>query len=77
MKTFHKSGNTAYNHNISVLGGNVMEYTKDVVFNVKYKKEKLLEKKEEDYFFILTVLVSIIAIGIDYMLVKEFVNIIL
>ena len=45
MKIFHKSGNTAYNHNNSVLGGRFMEYTKDVIFNIKFRKDKLKSTK--------------------------------
>lgn len=43
----------------------------------KYKYiKKLLEKKEEDYFLMLAILVSIITVLIDFALVIEFVKII-
>jgi len=43
--------------------------------NNKFIK-KLIGKREEDYYFMLTIFVSIITIVVDLMLVKEFIKII-
>lgn len=66
-----------------------MEYTKDVIFNVKYSKKlnfinkvkgskfmkrfKILIQKDE--CFTLTIIISIIVLTADYLIIKRFIEI--
>lgn len=63
-----------------------MEYTNDVIFNVKYKSEtdcynivkypkihKILKKLEKDNYFKLTILISIIFLFIDCLIIRDFI----
>ncbi len=67
-----------------------MEYTKDVILNVNYGKRKIFnknfrikrwlirvhEKMEKDQYFTVTICISIIALIIDFFIIKRFVDII-
>lgn len=66
-----------------------MEYTNDVIFNVKYQSEssnatiikhprlhKILEKMEKDNYFILTMIISITILFIDCLIIKRFIEIV-
>ena len=67
-----------------------MEYTNDVILNVQYKKDevksdkcvkhkrlsRIKKKIENDEYFTLTIVISIIVLFIDYLVIKEFVDII-
>lgn len=66
-----------------------MEYTNDVIFNVKYQNEssnttivkhprfhKILEKMDRDNYLILTIIISIIILFIDYLIIKRFIEIV-
>lgn len=66
-----------------------MEYTKDVIFNVKYSKKlnfinkvkgsKFMKKFktliQKDECFTLTIIISIIALTVDYLIIKRFIEI--
>lgn len=65
-----------------------MEYTKDMIFNIKYKenkskliangKHKLIRKIvqwiKKDGYFTLTILTSIVVLVIDFLVVKKFID---
>ncbi len=64
-----------------------MEYTNDVIFNVKYKNgtesgtitkiskfRKLLKLIEKDNYFTLTIIISVIFLFIDYLIVCRFIE---
>lgn len=62
-----------------------MEYTKDVIFNVKYtnksnfiynKFKKIKDLIVKDNFFTLTIIISIIFLSIDYLIIKRFIEIV-
>ena len=67
-----------------------MEYTKDVILNVNYRKrriynknfrikkviKKLHEKMEKDQYFTVTMCVGLIALVVDFLIIKRFVDII-
>ena len=83
-----------------------MEYTKDVIFNVKYTKKtnffsskferlgklkiwRILRKSKiikffrilrtlihKDQYFTLTMIISVLLLGIDYLIVKRFIEIV-
>ena len=67
-----------------------MEYTNDVVFNIRYKKDeidnvtyrkcrklkKLIKKIENDEYFTVVICVSMIALFIDFLLVKQFIDVV-
>lgn len=67
-----------------------MEYTKDVILNMNYGKKKIFNKNfkikswiitahkkmENDQYFTVTMCISIIALIIDFLIIKRFVDII-
>lgn len=67
-----------------------MEYTNDVIFKVRYKKDeidkdiygkhklfrKLIRKIEDDEYLTLVVVVSIATLTFDFLIVKQFVEIV-
>ena len=64
-----------------------MEYTNDIILKVKYKGDEancrkhkiikeLVKKIKDDEYFTLTMIVSVIALSIDFFIVKRFLEII-
>ncbi len=62
-----------------------MEYTKDIVFNVKRVKKtsllhikikKMLKLIQKDNYFTLTIIISILCLSLDYLIVKRFIEIV-
>ncbi len=67
-----------------------MEYTNDMIFNVRYKKEninvcpkgkiksikKFINWAEKDGYFTITMIVSVGALILDFFMIKQFVEII-
>lgn len=67
-----------------------MEYTKDMVFSIKYKNskkksvikekhkwlEKIVEWIQKDEYFTVVILMSIVVLTIDFFVVKKFIQII-
>lgn len=66
-----------------------MEYTNDIILNIKYKGDKkkenlkvkhrvlktIIKKIYDDEFFTISILVSIIVLIIDFLFVKHFIKI--
>lgn len=62
-----------------------MEYTKDVIFNVKCVKKtnyihkifkKIIQIIQKDNYFTLTIIISMLCLSIDYLIVKRFIEIV-
>lgn len=67
-----------------------MEYTKDVILNVNYRKRKIYNKNfrirnwlnklhkkmEHDQYFTVTMCISFIALLFDFLIIKRFVDIV-
>lgn len=56
-----------------------MQYTKEMAVNIKCKSKvtnKIIQNLKENYLFYATILISILALNIDFLIVKQFINII-
>lgn len=64
-----------------------MEYTNDIILNVRYKKDesitygkhrklkRVIKKIKDDKYFLLTMVISVVALFIDYIIIKQFIEI--
>ena len=67
-----------------------MEYTNDVIFKIRYKKDeldvvtygrhrklkKLLKKIEDDEYFTIVMIISAIVLFLDFLMIKQFIEIV-
>ena len=67
-----------------------MEYTNDVVFKIRYKKDeidvvtygkyrklkKLLMKIEDDQYFTMVMIISVTVLFVDVLMIKQFIDIV-
>ena len=67
-----------------------MEYTNDVVFKIRYKKDeidvvtygkyrklkKLLRKIEDDQYFTMVMIISVTVLFVDVLMIKQFIDIV-
>ena len=62
-----------------------MEYTKDIIFSVKTIKknnkitkifQKIRKLIQKDNYFTLTIIVSVLCLGLDYLIIQRFIEIV-
>jgi len=62
-----------------------MEYTKDIIFSVKTIKknnktikifQKIRKLVQKDNYFTLTIIVSVLCLGLDYLIIQRFIEIV-
>lgn len=56
-----------------------MQYTKGMVLNLNCKSkitQRVIQNIKENYLFYATILISILALNIDFLIIKQFIKII-
>ncbi len=65
-----------------------MQYTNDIIFDMRCKKDEsfrykrhkrlkqVIKRAEDDGFFALTIVISFVALFIDFLMIKQFIEVI-